>query len=327
MIPLSASMIIRNEEATLERALTTLKRLPMLEEIVIIDTGSTDRSIQIARDLGALVHEETWQNDFSHHRNHCLDLCRNPWVFILDGDEELVDPGDLPLIFEEPRREGYWVHVECRYLAKPISESVASLRVFDKRVGRWRYPIHNQVVGVKDCAPSSARLIAYYDEGSVDAIERRLEILFKHQRENPEDPHYPLYIAKSYRALGQSAQVVEWANEYFDAAEDGPLAAMVCSWMIEAKLALGHEEEAATILDLALKRYPTFPDLRFLQMALAAAVWFRTSRHPDPRFLTASIYSRHLIERLPDAAELLQLPLEFREAPVTTLGDDAAQDC
>ena len=91
MTPVSASMIVRDEEAGLERALGSLRAVEAIDEVVIVDTGSTDRTIEIARDLGAVVHQQPWQDDFAFHRNHCLELCSHDWVFVLDGDEVLVD--------------------------------------------------------------------------------------------------------------------------------------------------------------------------------------------------------------------------------------------
>ena len=68
---LSACMIVKDEEENLPRCLTSM--LDLADEFVIIDTGSTDRTVEIARSFGARVYHEPWQNDFSLHRNQSLE--------------------------------------------------------------------------------------------------------------------------------------------------------------------------------------------------------------------------------------------------------------
>lgn len=87
--PISLVMIVRNEEAVLDRCLTSVAGL--VDEIVIVDTGSTDRTVEIARNHGAKVHAFTWIDDFAAARNHGLDQATHPWRLILDADEWIVD--------------------------------------------------------------------------------------------------------------------------------------------------------------------------------------------------------------------------------------------
>ncbi len=85
---LSACMIVKNEEDNIARCLASVKNI--VDEIVIVDTGSTDRTMEIARSFGANIFEHPWENDFSLHRNQSIDHATGEWVFIIDADEEVV---------------------------------------------------------------------------------------------------------------------------------------------------------------------------------------------------------------------------------------------
>lgn len=90
-------MIVKNEEAIIERCLTSLECLrPALAQVCIYDTGSTDATVQIARSLGATVHDGYWDDDFSRARNESLAMASTPWVATIDADETIwADPHAL----------------------------------------------------------------------------------------------------------------------------------------------------------------------------------------------------------------------------------------
>jgi tetratricopeptide (TPR) repeat protein len=82
-------MIVKNEEANLPRCLTSVR--DAVDEIVILDTGSTDRTPEIAEEFGAKLHHFEWPNDFSIARNQSLNYVEGDWVLVLDADETLVE--------------------------------------------------------------------------------------------------------------------------------------------------------------------------------------------------------------------------------------------
>ncbi|NJL61827.1 MAG: tetratricopeptide repeat protein [Methylacidiphilales bacterium] len=85
---LSLCTIVKNEEATLAKCLNSAKSI--VDEIVVLDTGSTDKTIEIAQDLGAKVYHFPWNNDFSAARNEALKYVTGDWVLVLDADEALI---------------------------------------------------------------------------------------------------------------------------------------------------------------------------------------------------------------------------------------------
>jgi glycosyltransferase involved in cell wall biosynthesis len=94
---ISVCMIVKNEQRLLAPCLNAIKGLA--DELIVVDTGSTDRSIDIARIYGASVYSFQWNDDFSAARNLSLDKANGHWILILDADE-LIAPQDFVRIHE-----------------------------------------------------------------------------------------------------------------------------------------------------------------------------------------------------------------------------------
>ena len=87
MTRLSLCTIVKNEEQSLPKCLETVRDL--VDDIVILDTGSTDKTVEIAEQFGAKVHYFEWCNDFAIARNEALRYVEGEWVLVLDADEAL----------------------------------------------------------------------------------------------------------------------------------------------------------------------------------------------------------------------------------------------
>lgn len=85
---ISLCMIMKDEERFLERCLKSVEGL--VDEIIIVDTGSTDKSVEIAKKYGAVVVVDRWQDDFARPRNIGLSLAKKEWILIMDPDEVLA---------------------------------------------------------------------------------------------------------------------------------------------------------------------------------------------------------------------------------------------
>lgn len=85
---LSVCFIARNEEANLPRAINSVRSVA--DEVVVADTGSTDRTVELAKEMGALVCHFPWCDDFSAARNFAIGHAKGDWIFWLDADEELL---------------------------------------------------------------------------------------------------------------------------------------------------------------------------------------------------------------------------------------------
>jgi O-antigen biosynthesis protein len=92
---LSLCMIVKNEEVHIAKCLASVK--PVVDEMIVVDTGSTDRTIDIARSFGAHVYTFEWTNDFSEARNFSLSKAAGDWILVLDADE-VVSARDYDLL-------------------------------------------------------------------------------------------------------------------------------------------------------------------------------------------------------------------------------------
>lgn len=116
-LPISVSVITLNEERNLARCLESVRGLAA--EIVVVDSGSTDRTAAIARDNGATFVIQPWQGHIAQ-KNIAWRRCSRPWVLSLDGDEALSPElaASIRSLFAagEPKANGYWVNRRTFYL-------------------------------------------------------------------------------------------------------------------------------------------------------------------------------------------------------------------
>src|ERR1700761_6858888 len=116
--PVSLCMIVRNEEGFLGDALASVQGV--VDEICIVDTGSTDGTVAIAQSAGARIEFISWRDDFAYARNAALDMATGAWIFVLDADERLApDSRDLLLAMRSQRPDGRGRWIRCRNYADP----------------------------------------------------------------------------------------------------------------------------------------------------------------------------------------------------------------
>jgi glycosyltransferase involved in cell wall biosynthesis len=106
---ISQCIIVKNEEKNIEHCLTHLKSV--VDEQIVVDTGSTDRTIEIAKELGAKVFHFDWIDDFSAARNFALDKAKGDWIIFLDCDEYFSEDS-VPLIRECIKKYGQRKKIE-----------------------------------------------------------------------------------------------------------------------------------------------------------------------------------------------------------------------
>lgn len=101
----SVCMIVKDAQATLYRCLDSIK--PIADEIIVYDTGSTDRTMEIAREYTDQVHRIPWEDDFAAARNHSIEQATKNWILWLDADEYLLGGERLGKYLRDNIYEGY----------------------------------------------------------------------------------------------------------------------------------------------------------------------------------------------------------------------------
>ena len=143
---ISVAIITLNEEDSIER---TLKSVQWADEIIIVDSGSTDKTLDIAREYDATVFTRKF-DDFSSQKNFAVSKCRNEWVLSLDADE-VVSAGLQARLecFVPEDKTGYRIkrdtHIFGRLMKHGGHDRDLPLRLFNKHRGNFVQPIHEYV--------------------------------------------------------------------------------------------------------------------------------------------------------------------------------------
>jgi GT2 family glycosyltransferase len=148
---LSVCLIVKDEELMLPSCLESIADLA--DEIVVYDTGSTDRTIELARAAGARVIEGYWDESFARARNAALAQACGDWVLSLDADETLLaDPSSLRALLSDRRSdvEAYLVAIENLHGAGNARSVHTAIRLFRRTSCTWRHRLHEQVVAADD---------------------------------------------------------------------------------------------------------------------------------------------------------------------------------
>jgi tetratricopeptide (TPR) repeat protein len=195
-------MIVKNESGNLPNCLGSVAGL--FDEIVVVDTGSTDRTAEIAREFGARVFDFVWVDDFAAARNAALARATGDYAFWLDADD-VVDPPQrekLQVLFDGLRRgdEAAFV-VRCSCDPGPNGDGgqtvVDHIRLFPLREDvRWTYRVHEQILPAlrRVNVPVRWTDITVRHTGYTDPelrerkLQRDCNILLEELADRPDDP-------------------------------------------------------------------------------------------------------------------------------------------
>ena len=203
-------MIARNEARCIARCLRSIAHV--VDDIVVLDTGSDDDTVAIARQCGARVHHFTWIDDFAAARNAALDLSNADWNLVLDADEWLAgDAGALlpsalggaPFIGVIPVANSFDLHGKVEVAVSWIS------RLLPRGV-RYEGRIHEQPVSI--LPRRNVQLPIQHDgylQLALAAKDGRNEaLLLRALAESPDDAYLHYQLGKNYEIYGQFDQAV-----------------------------------------------------------------------------------------------------------------------
>jgi len=217
-LTLGLCMIVRDEEQMLPRCLAAAA--PAVDEIVIVDTGSTDATIEIARSFGARVIEQPWTGSFSEPRNVSFEAATSDWLLYLDADE-ILTPEDAPrlrALTGRTWREAFYL-VETSYLGE-IGDGAAvvnnALRMFRNRPEyRFKDRLHEQIAHtlptyIPGRVEQTGVHIQHYGYlGSVreakEKSQRNVELLRQQAAESAPTPFLHFNLGSEYAAAGDHA--------------------------------------------------------------------------------------------------------------------------
>lgn len=224
-------MIVKNEESCLISCLETIKDA---DEIVIVDTGSTDNTINIAKEYTDKVYsgdEYKWVDDFAHSRNQSLDLCSGDWILIIDADETLQDNGIEKIKELIPTLDKDAVYFKT--IATGSTEKHSSIRLFkNNRVIRWKGAIHNYL-NTSDAYESDIELYYGYSDAHKKDPDRAFRILKKVVAEDPKLRREKFYLAREYWYREDYRLAIYYYDLYLEIANWPP--EMAEAWLTKSK--------------------------------------------------------------------------------------------
>lgn len=208
MKTLGVSMIVKNEAGIIESCLESIKGV---DEIVIVDTGSEDDTVEICRKHTDKVFTDyKWNDDFAEARNVSLDRCTADYVLIIDADEVntvSVDGIRQALKFMTKDVEGHVIkYMGMLFNVQTSNETVQSIRLIRRDPAiRWESAVHNMLTlnGSNDelrarCYKSNFLISAGYSPAHFTDPDRSLRILKKQLELHPDNTRYMYYIAREY---------------------------------------------------------------------------------------------------------------------------------
>lgn len=225
----SICIITKNNEKTLARCLVSLAALNA--EIVIVDTGSTDKTLKIATKYTRNIYHFKWVDDFAAARNYAAKLAKYNYIMTIDSDEYLLQPkqDELKKFFDgvnSRKKVGCYLQVNMLGKSKEQRPYIASVsRVYDKRYYKFLFPIHEQLTQIyKDKVDNDPvydlklQCIHYgYTNQSklVKKNQRNQALLVKQLKNDPTNTYYMFQLAKTYSILKKYKEAFRIYQEFF----------------------------------------------------------------------------------------------------------------
>jgi len=211
---ISACMIVKNEEELLGGCLESIRS--WVDEIIVVDTGSTDKTMEIAKSYGAKIFHQSWEGNFSKHRNYSLEKATSDWIFIIDADERFYqeDVPQVKKLLNDRKNNILSIDVFNVYGDKEDTKTfLPSVRFFRRNLNlRYEGIVHNRLSFPPDTvvARSSVRIKHLgYDlsqEKMHNKFLRSKALLEKQLEENPDNAFALFNYAQLLRGEGGSFQ-------------------------------------------------------------------------------------------------------------------------
>lgn len=284
LVRLSQCMIVKDEEKNIERALSWAKDIAF--EQIVVDTGSTDRTVEIAEKMGAKVYHFEWINDFSAAKNYAIEQATGNWIAFLDADEYISrqDAKKLFAILKKIRSDPD-MREKCLVLNIPlvnVDENGNPTSVYDQeRVfrnipqARYKGKIHEMITLGSESVFRMDDIKVVHTGYSETAYEqtgkawRNIDMLRLELKERPDDLTLKAYLADALKVSGSQEDIEESDRLYNDVINgEGAYSIHVMGaykYLIEKFIATpGKLADAEAMNVKALTDFPDDIDLIFL---------------------------------------------------------------
>lgn len=264
---ISLCMIVKDEEKTLERCLLSVKEI--VDEIIIVDTGSTDKTLEIARKFTTNIHFFEWNGNFSEARNYATQFATSDYVLSLDADEYLE--ADSKHLLLEPLTKSYYF-LRIRNVIRPgIVDNHSFTRLFRRDIGFiYKGAIHEQI-NITDFPhlEGEGLSVLIHHEGYNKKImqeknknTRNMKIIEEELNENPTAFGY-FNLGTQYKSIAQHEKAVQAYRKSYAINPNTTFAPKMLVFMIQSLYHLKRFPDALHVAKDAALLYPTYTDIRY----------------------------------------------------------------
>ncbi|KRQ85977.1 SPBc2 prophage-derived glycosyltransferase SunS [Caloramator mitchellensis] len=219
--------MVKDEEKNIKKCLESIKKLLENDfaELVIVDTGSKDRTVEIAKEYTDKIYHHDWNNNFSVMRNISISYAKGEWILIIDADEEVENSAEIIELLKSPSLNGFnTIIINVKNLSTHNKNQYvvnASPRIF-KNDGTFKYQgsVHNQPIFQPPIYYSNISLWHYgyilSDKNLMDKkFKRTSELLLNELKKNPRSLYYNYQLAVTYSMHGDKEEALNtYRNTY-----------------------------------------------------------------------------------------------------------------
>jgi glycosyltransferase involved in cell wall biosynthesis len=255
---ISVSMIVKNEESCLRTALESVKEA---DEIVICDTGSTDSTIEIAKEYTDKVYTDyKWNDSFAEARNYSASKCTGDYILIIDADEYLEE-GAMERI-----RKFEGEALEFHTISAKTGQIHGSIRLYKNRPEtKWFGAAHNYL-NIEPSHKSNIKMYYAYSKSHELDPDRTLRILQNEIRKNPKAAREMYYLGQEYISRKQYQKAISTFKKYVRLSKFPAEKADAYLYMARCQYVLGLKEDARRS---CLEAIYTNPDLQEAHLLMA----------------------------------------------------------
>jgi tetratricopeptide (TPR) repeat protein len=266
---LSLCMITKNDEKNLSNCLKALEGV--VDEIIVVDIGSSDETIEIAKQAGANVYQIEWKNNYSEAKNVCLDQAKGRWILFLQANETISSGqlNEMNSLLDNPNAEGYLLYINHCSEEYRISSPVQSLYLFrNRKEYRYQYKAFERIPDelLSNIKNADIQIVQQDDPSPAWEIHSRTLLLEEDLIEHPEDS----YLQYMYGIELLNQQRYEESIIYFQKAlQDVNLGYLFAphlykclSWSFSY---LQRYTDALGVLENGIKAFPFYTDLFVLR--------------------------------------------------------------
>lgn len=260
---LSLVMIVKNEENTILKCLESTTGI--VDEVIVVDTGSVDNTVKLASSFGAKIYNYTWNDNFSDARNFAIEKARFEWILVLDADEYIssVNIENLKEFMNGKPKIGrikiiskYGEVYDEKYQKNWIS------RLFPRNL-RYVGRIHEQLNS--DLDRENIDLEVYHSGYFLtNKGHRNLNLLFKELESNTTDVYLLYQIAKEFRSIGEYQKERKFLIEAYNGDRtDSNLFNLIITDIIYNSIKVNFYDEIYEIIEKHYSEFDKYPDFHF----------------------------------------------------------------